>query len=137
MVDCSDQTIPQLTFESAGVDDVWMAIPAEARNNELGEAQYYAVLVWNAIIWQFFFLGAVGIIFYASSLFTGILIAILLPITEILAVIIYQEKFHAEKGVSLALSLWAFASYFCGEFELGKKENENAAAAAAEAEEED
>jgi hypothetical protein len=42
------------------------------------------VLVWSAIIWQRFFLGAVGIIFCASSLLSGIVIAVLLPVTEIM-----------------------------------------------------
>jgi hypothetical protein len=73
------------------------------------------VLVWSAIIWQCFFLGAVGIIFCASSLLSGIVIAVLLPMTEILAVIFYREKFQAEKGVALALSLWGFISFFYGE----------------------
>ncbi|XP_030454396.2 purine permease 1-like [Syzygium oleosum] len=114
------------------VNKDFQVIPREARDYELGEAQYYMVLVWNAIIWQFFFLGAIGIIFCASSLFSGIMIAVLLPVTEILAVICFQEKFQVEKGMSLALSLWGFVSYFYGEFKLAKKENERAAAAAAD-----
>ncbi|KAF8023365.1 hypothetical protein BT93_F0770 [Corymbia citriodora subsp. variegata] len=100
----------------------FQAIPREARNFGLGEARYYVVIVWNAIVWQFFFLGAIGIIFYSSSLFSGIMIAVLLPITEILAVICFHEKFQAEKGVSLGLSLWGFLSYFYGEFKRAKKE---------------
>ncbi|XP_030454393.2 purine permease 3-like isoform X1 [Syzygium oleosum] len=104
------------------VNKDFQAICREARNFELGEARYYVVLVWNAIIWQFFFLGAIGVVFYSSSLFSGIVIAVLLPVTEILAVICFQEKFQAEKGVSLALSLWGFASYFYGEFKHAKKE---------------
>ncbi|KAI6687841.1 hypothetical protein NL676_024669 [Syzygium grande] len=108
----------------------FQAIPTEARNYELGEATYYVVLVWNAIIYQFLFLGAIGVVFCASSLFSGIIIAVLLPVIEILAVIIFQEKFQAGKGVSLALSLGGFASYFYGEFKLAKKEKERAAAAA-------
>ncbi|KAI6687843.1 hypothetical protein NL676_024671 [Syzygium grande] len=107
-----------------------LVIPREARDYELREAQYYMVLVWNAIIWQFFFLGTIGIIFCTSSLFSGIMIAMLLPVTEILAVIFFQEKFQVEKGMYLALSLWGFASYFYGEFKLAKKEKERAAAAA-------
>ncbi|XP_056173033.1 purine permease 1-like isoform X2 [Syzygium oleosum] len=107
----------------------FQAIPTEARNYELGEAAYYVVLAWNAIIYQFLFLGAIGVVFCASSLFSGIIIAVLLPVIEILAVIIFQEKFQAGKGVSLALSLWGFASYFYGEFKLAKKEKERAAAA--------
>lgn len=91
------------------------AIPREARAYELGETRYYVVIVWSAIIWQGFFLGAIGVIFCASSLVSAIMIAVLLPATEILAVLFFHEKFQAEKGVALLLSLWGFVSYFYGE----------------------
>ncbi|XP_073064417.1 purine permease 3-like [Primulina eburnea] len=100
----------------------FQAIPREAKEYELGEAKYYLVVVWNAIIWQCFFLGAIGIIFYSSSLLSGIVITVLLPVTELLAVIFYHEKFQSEKGVSLFLSLWGFISYFLGEKEKMSKE---------------
>ncbi|XP_075503686.1 purine permease 3-like [Primulina tabacum] len=93
----------------------FQAIPREAREYELGEGKYYLVVIWSAIIWQCFFLGAIGIIFYSSSLLSGIAITVLLPVTELLAVMFYHEKFQSEKGVSLFLSLWGFMSYFLGE----------------------
>ncbi|KAL3504815.1 hypothetical protein ACH5RR_034656 [Cinchona calisaya] len=93
----------------------FQAIPREARVYELGETKYYVVVALNAVIAQCFFLGAIGVIYCASSLVSGILIAALLPITEILAVIFFHEKFQAEKGVALVLSLWGFVSYFYGE----------------------
>ena len=94
-------------------------IPREARNFGLGESTYYVVvLVVSAIMWQAFFLGAIGVIFCASSLLSGILIAVLLLLTEVLAVVFYKEKFQAEKGVSLVLSLWGFVSYFYGEIRV-------------------
>ncbi|KAK9270977.1 hypothetical protein L1049_026565 [Liquidambar formosana] len=102
----------------------FQAISREAKEYELGEGKYYVVLVWSAIIWQFFFLGAIGVIFCASSLLSGILIAVLLPVTEILAVIFFQEKFQAEKGVALALSIWGFVSYFYGELKDSKKKKQ-------------
>ncbi|XP_030933457.1 purine permease 3-like [Quercus lobata] len=102
----------------------FQAIPREARAFELGETKYYVVIVWSAIIWQCFFMGAVGIIFCASSLLSGIVIAVLLPMTEILAVIFFREKFQAEKGVALALSLWGFVSYFYGEIKDDKKKKQ-------------
>ncbi|CAK9149023.1 unnamed protein product [Ilex paraguariensis] len=102
------------------------AISREAREFGLGETKYYVVLVCSGIIWQFFFLGAIGVIFCASSLLSGIIIAVLLPATEVLAVIFYQEKFQAEKGVALVLSLWGFVSYFYGEFKYMKKKNSEA-----------
>ncbi|KAA8538140.1 hypothetical protein F0562_027748 [Nyssa sinensis] len=99
------------------------AIPSEARKYELGEAIYYVVLVWSGIIWQCFFLGAIGVVFCASSLLSGIVIAVLLPVTEVLAVIFFSEKFQAEKGVALVLSFWGFVSYFYGELKHSKKKN--------------
>lgn len=99
----------------------FQAIPGEARAYAIGEGKYYTVLVVNAIVWQCFFLGAVGVIFCASSLFSGVIIAVLLPLTESLAVAFYHEKFSAEKGISLALSLWGFVSYFYGEYKESKR----------------
>ncbi|KAF5181379.1 Purine permease [Thalictrum thalictroides] len=103
------------------VNKDFQAVPREAKAYELGEEKYYTVLVSNAIVWQFFFLGAVGVIFCASSLLSGIMIAVLLPLTESLAVVFYDEKFSPEKGISLALSLWAFVSYFYGEYKQTKQ----------------
>ncbi|KAI9088126.1 hypothetical protein K1719_030103 [Acacia pycnantha] len=94
----------------------------EAREFGLGQTKYYVVAVWTAIIWQIFFVGAIGVIFCSSSLLSGIIIAVSLPFTEVLAVIFFRESFTAEKGVSLALSLWGFVSYFYGEYkQLHKK----------------
>ncbi|MED6155409.1 proteasome core particle subunit beta 2 [Stylosanthes scabra] len=104
------------------INNDFKVIPREAREFGLGRGNYYVVAVASAIMWQAFFLGAIGVIFCSSSLLSGILIAILLPITEILAVIFYKEKFQVEKGVSLVLSLWGFVSYFYGEFKQAKKE---------------
>ncbi|KAK7385350.1 hypothetical protein VNO78_31066 [Psophocarpus tetragonolobus] len=100
-------------------------IPREARDYKLGETKYYIVLVASAIMWQFFFLGAIGVIFCASSLLSGIIIAAFLPVTEVLAVIIYKENFQAQKGVALVLSLWGFVSYFYGEMKQERKKNKN------------
>ncbi|KAE8704437.1 Purine permease 1 [Hibiscus syriacus] len=103
------------------INNDFEVIPREAREFELGETKYYVVVVMSAIIWQYFYLGVIGIIFCSSSLVSGIVIAVLLPVTEILAVIFYKESFHAEKGVALALSLWGFLSYFYGEIKQSKK----------------
>lgn len=97
-------------------------IAREAREFKIGGSVfYYALIVITGIIWQGFFLGAIGIVFCASSLASGVLISVLLPVTEVFAVVCFREKFQAEKGVSLLLSLWGFVSYFYGEFKSGKK----------------
>ncbi|KAL8232636.1 hypothetical protein R6Q57_002414 [Mikania cordata] len=103
------------------VSNDFAVIPREATEFDLGKTKYYTILCASALIWQFGFLGAIGVIFCASSLFSGIVITVLVPVTEVLAVIVYKEKFQVEKGVSLVLSLWGFASYFYGEYKLTKK----------------
>ncbi|KAK7275046.1 hypothetical protein RIF29_16152 [Crotalaria pallida] len=100
-------------------------IPREAREFGLGEVNYYVIIVVSAIFWQFYLFGAIGTIFCSSSLFSGILVSVLLPITEVLAVIFYKESFKVEKGISLVLSLWGFVSYFYGEFKEAKKMRTN------------
>ncbi|KAL2933185.1 Purine permease 3 [Bienertia sinuspersici] len=82
---------------------------------ELGKRMYIFVLICNAIVWQLFYLGTTGVIYYGSSLFSGVIIALALPITEMGAIIFFHEQFLSEKGVSLVLSLWGFVSYFYGE----------------------
>lgn len=103
------------------INNDFKVISREARNYELGETVYYVVLVVSALIWQLSFLGSIGVIYCASSLLSGVLIALAVPGTEVLAVIFYKEKFKAEKGVSLVLALWGFLSYFYGEFKQAKK----------------
>lgn len=103
------------------VNHDFQAIPREAKKFELGEGRYYMVLLGTALLSQCFFMGAVATIYSASSLFSGIVISVLLPATEVLAVIFFHEKFQSEKGVALALSLWGFASYFYGEFKQSSR----------------
>ncbi|KAL3504816.1 hypothetical protein ACH5RR_034657 [Cinchona calisaya] len=106
------------------VNKDFQAIPREARAYELGETKYYVVVVCTAVIGQCCFLGAIGIIYCASSLVSGIMIAVLLPFTEILAVIFFHEKFLVEKGVALVMSLWGFVSYFYGEIKHNKTKDD-------------
>ncbi|CAH8331479.1 unnamed protein product [Eruca vesicaria subsp. sativa] len=103
-------------------DGGFKVIEKEAGEFKLGgSTYYYVVVVFTAIIWQGFFLGTIGMIFCTSSLVSGIVISALLPLTEILAVLFYREKFQVEKGISLFLSLWGFLSYFYGQIKSEKR----------------
>ncbi|XVF39590.1 hypothetical protein PTKIN_Ptkin01aG0046100 [Pterospermum kingtungense] len=103
------------------INNDFKVIPREAREYEIRKTKYYIIAICTAVTMQCFFLGVTGVIFCASSLLSGIIITVLLPVTEVLAVIFYKEKFQAEKGVALALSLWGFVSYFYGEIKQTKK----------------
>ncbi|XP_026391459.1 purine permease 3-like isoform X2 [Papaver somniferum] len=99
----------------------FQAIPREANDFELGKARYYIIMVVTAIVWQLSGVGTVGVIFYTSALFNGILGSVLIPLTGVAAVIFYHESFTALKGMALALCLWGFCSYFYGEYKMTKK----------------
>ncbi|KAM0888819.1 hypothetical protein ACQ4PT_028093 [Festuca glaucescens] len=115
------------------VNNDFQAIAREARAFELGEARYYTVLVWSAILWQFYFLGSVGVIFCVHTLLTGIIIAAFIPVTEVLAVVFLHEKFSSEKAVALVLSLWGLASYSYGEYADAQATKKKAALSEAQA----
>ncbi|CAN6204729.1 unnamed protein product [Urochloa humidicola] len=115
------------------VNKDFQAIPREAKHFELGEDRYYTVLVFAAVMWQFFFLGAVGVIFCVHTLLAGILIAVFIPVTEVAAVIFLREKFSSEKGVALVLSLWGLASYSYGGWSEARAKKKMEAAAEAQA----
>ncbi|XP_026390136.1 purine permease 3-like [Papaver somniferum] len=87
------------------VNKDFQAIPREANDFELGKAKYYIIMVVNAIIWQLSVVGSVGLIFYTSSRFTGILGAVLVPFTGVATDIFYHESFTGLKGMALVLCL--------------------------------
>ncbi|EPS58319.1 hypothetical protein M569_16495 [Genlisea aurea] len=69
------------------------------------------------------FVGAIAVLLQSSALYSGVLAAVLLPPVEILGAIFFREKFGAEKGISLFLCLWGFASYYYGERKLSRNPN--------------
>nr|QBG82552.1 PUP3b [Papaver somniferum] len=106
----------------------FQAISREAKGFELGETKYYIVLIFTAVSMQCAVVGTLGVIHCASSLFSGVLMTLLLPIQQICAIFFFNEKFSAEKGMSLGLSIWGFASYFYGEYkQTEKKTNQHKA----------
>ncbi|XP_020596465.1 purine permease 3-like [Phalaenopsis equestris] len=112
-----------ITGEACSINN---AIPREGKHfGGHGEAEYYQVIFFAAVLAQFFLLGVVGTIKYSSALLGGIIVAVCVPVTEVFAVFFFHEKFDGEKGVALALSLWGTASYFYGEY----KEYNNSKAA--------
>ncbi|KAI3961341.1 hypothetical protein MKX01_007055 [Papaver californicum] len=100
----------------------FQAISREAKEYGLGETKYYMVLIFTAVLMQSAVVGNLGVIYFSTSLFSGVLVTLLLPITQTFAIFFFDEKFSVEKGMSLALSIWGFASYFYGEYKQTKKQ---------------
>ncbi|KAG9457232.1 hypothetical protein H6P81_001740 [Aristolochia fimbriata] len=98
------------------------AMAKEAREFGLGETKYYVVLCCCALLFQCLFVGMLGVVFCTTSLFSGVLTATLLPMTEVAGVIFYHENFTGEKGMALALCIWGFTSFFYGAYLKEKKQ---------------
>jgi hypothetical protein len=61
------------------------AIPGEAQEFGFGKAGYYLLLAGSAIVYQCLFLGTMGAVFYGSALLAGVILTVLIPVTEVLS----------------------------------------------------
>ncbi|KAK4386495.1 Purine permease 21 [Sesamum angolense] len=75
----------------------WSVLRTEMENFELGKVSYVIVLAMIAVAWQVCSIGAVGLIFEVSSLFTNVISTVGLPIVPILAAIFFHEKMDGIK----------------------------------------
>ncbi|KAK9163983.1 hypothetical protein Syun_004885 [Stephania yunnanensis] len=88
----------------------------EAKEFGLGSSGYWLTIIGAAVLFQFSLGGGAGSTFTASAFFSGIVTSALVPITDILALILFGEAFNAEKGMALALCSWGLLSYLYGEY---------------------
>ncbi|KAK0574853.1 hypothetical protein LWI29_030129 [Acer saccharum] len=100
-----------VVFVGLFASNEWKTIPREMEEYELGKVSYVMTLVWIAIAWQVFNIGALGLIFEASSLFSNAISVVGLPIVPILAVVFFHDKMDGLKVISLVLAIWGFLSY--------------------------
>ncbi|EXB86564.1 hypothetical protein L484_010628 [Morus notabilis] len=89
----------------------WKGLDEEMNSFELGKLSYVMTLVWTAIIWQLFGIGAIGLILEVSSLFSNVMSVLGLPIVPVLAVFFFHEKMDGIKVMALLLAIWGFISY--------------------------
>ncbi|KAM0862384.1 hypothetical protein ACQ4PT_045302 [Festuca glaucescens] len=113
-------------FSTVGmiVNKDFHAIPREAQEFVLGKAGYYMLLAGAAIMYQLFSLGMMGAVFYGSALLGGVIMTVLIPVTEVLAVLFFHEPFNGIKGIAVTLSVWGFVSYFYGEIQTHAKQSD-------------
>lgn len=89
----------------------WKSLSKEMHNFKLGNLSYMMTLIWISISWQVFNVGAVGLIYKISSLFSNVISTLGLPIVPVLAVFIFNDKMNGVKVVSMVLAIWGFVSY--------------------------
>ena len=107
----------------------WKVLKKEMEEYELGKVSYLMTLIWIAAGWDVFTLGAVGLIFDVSSLFSNVISTLGLPIVPVLAVVFFHDKMDGVKVVAMLLAIWGFVSYMYQHYlddSKSKTERENA-----------
>ncbi|KAK6932249.1 hypothetical protein RJ641_001873 [Dillenia turbinata] len=89
----------------------WKSLKGEREGYKLGEVSYVMVLIWTAIGWQVWSIGATGLIAELTSLFANAISTLALPIVPVFGVIFFHDKMNGVKGISMFLSVWGFVSY--------------------------
>ncbi|KAF3449390.1 hypothetical protein FNV43_RR10118 [Rhamnella rubrinervis] len=89
----------------------WKGLSREMEGFGLGKVSYMMTLLWAAIAWQLYAIGSVGLIFEVTSLFCNVISALVLPIVQVLAVIIFHDNMDGTKVMAVILAFWGSSSY--------------------------
>ncbi|CAH8383194.1 unnamed protein product [Eruca vesicaria subsp. sativa] len=79
-----------------------------------GEAAYVWTLVGQAVAWQVYWVGIVGLMFAVSAVFSNVISVCTWPIVSLLVAVFYSthEQYNALSGTALATAALSVASYF-------------------------
>lgn len=89
----------------------WRGIHLEFVEFEKGKVSYVMTLVWIAIGWLVYSVGAVGLIFVISSLFSNVIGTLSLPLVPMFAVVFFHDRMDGVKVVALLIAILGFANY--------------------------
>ncbi|GFP94902.1 probable purine permease 9 [Phtheirospermum japonicum] len=104
------------------VSGEWWGLRREMESFEMGKLLYVVVVVMIAVGWQVYSIGAVGLIFEVSSLFSNVISTVGLPVVPILAAVFFHEKMDVNKAMSMFLGVWGFVNYVYQNYLAGKRD---------------
>ncbi|KAE8665639.1 putative purine permease 11 [Hibiscus syriacus] len=93
------------------VSGEWKGLPLEMEGFNSGRVSYVLTLVWTAVSWQVCAVGAVGLIFTVSSLFSNVISTLSLAITPLVSLVVFHDKMNGVKVIAMLLALCGFCSY--------------------------
>lgn len=93
------------------ISEEWKNLKGEMGEFRLGRLNYLITLVCTAISWQVFTVGAMGLIFEVSSLFSNVISVLVLPFVPLLAVFFFHDGLDGIQVIAMVLAVWGFASY--------------------------
>ncbi|WZZ80626.1 hypothetical protein YC2023_101198 [Brassica napus] len=90
-----------------------------------GKGAYVMAMVGQAVSWQVYWVGIVGLVFSVSSVLSNVISVVTWPIVSVLVVIFFNfmdDEFDVFKGVALITAVLSAAAYF---FRLHKENRDN------------
>ncbi|XP_019169802.1 PREDICTED: probable purine permease 9 [Ipomoea nil] len=104
----------------------WRTLGAEMRGFQLGQVSYVMTLVWEALCWEMFTVGVLGLLLKVSGLFANVLIMLSVPVVPAAAVVVLHDEMNGVKVISMVLAVWGFLSFAYDEYlEETKEKDEN------------
>ncbi|KAH7545121.1 hypothetical protein FEM48_Zijuj01G0059500 [Ziziphus jujuba var. spinosa] len=89
----------------------WNNLKREMEEFGLGRLNYFITLVCTAMGWQISIVGAIGLIFEVSALFSNVIGVLVLPFIPVLALLFFNDEIDGIQVIAMVLAIWGFASY--------------------------
>ncbi|KAF5756791.1 putative purine permease, plant [Helianthus annuus] len=89
----------------------WRLLEGEVMNFHDGSLSYAMTLILTAIAWQICSVGAVGLIFVVSSLFSNVVSTLALCLSPLAAAIAFDHSLKGAKIVAVLMGIWGFTTY--------------------------
>ncbi|XP_076913514.1 putative purine permease 11 [Bidens hawaiensis] len=89
----------------------WRLLKVEVMTFDEGSLSYAMTLIWTAVAWQICSVGAVGLIFVVSPLFSNVVSTLALCLSPLVAAIAFHHSLTGVKIVVVILGIWGFSNY--------------------------
>ncbi|KAD7117212.1 hypothetical protein E3N88_04480 [Mikania micrantha] len=106
----------------------WRLLRGEVTSFDEGSLSYAMTLILTAVAWQICSVGAVGLIFVVSSLFSNVISTLALCLSPLAAAIGFDHSLNGVKIVAVLLGIWGFSTYVyqnCLDYEAKNKHEDD------------
>ncbi|KAI3731926.1 hypothetical protein L1987_63119 [Smallanthus sonchifolius] len=89
----------------------WRLLSSEVMTFDEGSLSYAMTLIWTAVAWQICSVGAVGLIFVVSSLFSNVICTLALCLSPLLAATAFHYTPNGANIVAVLMAIWGLSTY--------------------------
>lgn len=89
----------------------WRLLKGDVMTFDEGSLSYAMTLIWTAVALQISSVGAVGLIFVVSALFSNVISTLALCLSPLAAAIVFNHSLKGAKVVAVLMGIWGFSTY--------------------------